>query len=80
MGQKIEISMETYNALMLRSLKYDILKNAMVSSIRKYVSGNGLYLDSSLLDVFAVLFPHEYEKRANKLQGEDVLLKEGDAE
>ena len=77
---KIEISMETYTALVSRSLKYNILKRAVTGSIRKYVSGNGLYLDSNLLDVFALLFPEEYSKRAEELRGEDVLLKEGDAE
>lgn len=72
--EKVEITMEAYNALLARSLKYDILKNAMVRSVRKYVSGNGLYLDSILLDVFAVLFPFEYEKRVEQ------LMKEGDPE
>lgn len=72
--EKIEITMEAYNALLARSFKYDVLKNAMVRSIRKYVSGNGLYLDSNLLDVFALLFPFEFEKRAEQ------LMKEGDPE
>ena len=80
MGQKIEITMEAYTALVSRSMKYDILKKAMVGSIRRYVSGKGLYLDSNLLEVFALMFPEEYEKRANELTGAEVLLKEGDAE
>lgn len=72
--EKIEITMETYNVLLMRSLKFDILKKATVGSIRKYVSGNGLYLDSNLLDVFALLFPEDVEKRVEQ------LMKEGDPE
>lgn len=70
--EKIEITMETYNVLLMRSIKFDVLKKATVGSIRKYVSGNGLYLDSNLLDVFALLFPEEVEKRVEQ------LMKEGD--
>lgn len=76
----IEITLDTYNTLLLRSLKYDILKKSIVGSIRKYVSGNGLYLDSNLLEVFALMFPEEYERRANELTDAEVLLKEGDLE
>ena len=76
----IEIPLDTYNSLLFRSLKYDILKKSMAGSIRKYVSGNGLYLDSNLLEMFALMFPEEYEKRVNELTGADVLLKEGDPE
>ena len=72
--EKIEITMETYNVLLMRSMKYDILKKSITGSIRKYVSGNGLYLDSNLLDVFALLFPEDYEKRVAQ------LMKEGDPE
>ena len=73
MSERIEITNEEYKALLSRSMGYSILKRAMVSSIRKYVSGNGLYLDSGLLDVFALLFPEDFEKRARE------LMKEGDA-
>ncbi len=72
--EKIEITMETYNVLLMRSMKYDILKKSITGSIRKYVSGNGLYLDSNLLEVFALLFPEDYEKRVAQ------LMKEGDPE
>lgn len=72
--EKIEITMETYNVLLMRSIKFDVLKKATVGSIRKYVSGNGLYLDSNLLEVFALLFPEEVEKRVEQ------LMKEGDPE
>ena len=71
--EKIEISIETYNALLMRSMKFEVLKNAMTNSVRKYVAGNGLYFDSALLDIFAVLFPKELEKRARE------LMEEGDA-
>lgn len=70
----IEIPLDTYNALLFRSMKYDILKKSIAGSIRKYVSGNGLYLDSNLLEVFALLFPEDYEKRVAQ------LMKEGDPE
>ena len=70
----IEIPLDTYNALLFQSMKFNVLKKATVGSIRKYVSGNGLYLDSNLLEVFALLFPEDYEKRVAQ------LMKEGDPE
>ena len=72
--EKIELSLMEYNGLIIKSIKYEVLKNAMKSSIRKYVSGNGLYLDSDLLKVFELLFPADFEKRAEQLR------KEGDPE
>ena len=72
--EKIEITLEEYKNLLAKSIAFSILKRAMSGSVRKYVSGNGLYLDSNLLDVFALLFPEDYEKRVAQ------LMKEGDPE
>ena len=73
-NKTIEITLDEYKALLTKSMAYAILKNAMVSSLRKYVSGNGLYLDNVLLEIIAVLFPKEVAKRA------DELRKDGDSE
>lgn len=72
--EKIEITLEEYKTLLTKSIAFTILKRSMGASVRKYVSGNGLYLDSNLLDVFALLFPEDYEKRVAQ------LMKEGDPE
>lgn len=72
--EKIEITLEEYKNLLAKSIAFNILKRAMGGSVRKYVSGNGLYLDSNLLEVFALLFPEDYEKRVEQ------LMKEGDPE
>lgn len=70
--EKIEITLEEYKNLLAKSMAFNILRKAMGGSIRKYVSGNGLYLDSNLLDVFALLFPDDFERRVEQ------LMKEGD--
>lgn len=72
--EKIEITLEEYKNLLAKSMAFNILRKAMGGSIRKYVSGNGLYLDSNLLDVFALLFPEDFERRVKQ------LMKEGDPE
>lgn len=72
--EKIEITLEEYKNLLAKSIAFNILRKAMGGCVRKYVSGNGLYLDSNLLEVFALLFPEDYEKRAEQ------LMKEGDPE
>ena len=72
--EKVEITMEEYKTLLGKSIAFNILRKAMGGSVRKYVSGNGLYLDSNLLEVFALLFPEDYEKRVAQ------LMKEGDPE
>ena len=74
MENKIEISLSEYKQLLLLNMKFVVLRRAMISSVRKYVSGNGLYLDSNLLEIFALLFPEDYAERVAQLQ------KEGDAE
>ena len=53
--EKVEITMEEYKTLLGKSIAFNILRKAMGGSVRKYVSGNGLYLDSNLLEVFALL-------------------------
>lgn len=68
--EKIELTLQEYKNLLAKSMAFSILKKAMVGSVRKYVSGNGLYLDSNLLEVFALLFPEDYEKRVAQLMKE----------
>lgn len=72
--EKIEITLVEYKNLLAKSIAFTMLKKAMTGSVRKYVSGNGLYLDSNLLEVYELLFPEDYEKRVAQ------LMKEGDPE
>ena len=73
-SKMIEISLETYNVFVNRALKYDLLKKAVASSIRKYVSSDGLYVDNELIRLFQILCPVEWDKRVEELR------KEGDVE